>query len=121
MKRFLNLNEFGGKALVAIAIVGVGIPGVLYMVSLTLDALGIHWPGMRFLIWGALGAGGLLLLGFLVLLIIEQIQDHVLYQMYLKSRGKRIRTAENLYECPYCGNRKIREFEHQCPVCGKIL
>jgi predicted RNA-binding Zn-ribbon protein involved in translation (DUF1610 family) len=113
--------NLGGKAVAVIAILGVGIPGVLYELSLALDALGIHWPMMRFLVWGALGVGGLLFFGFVVLLMIEQIQDHLLYQMYLRSRGKRIRTAENLYECPYCGNRKIREFEHQCPVCGKSL
>ncbi len=121
MKRFLNLNDFGGKMILAIAIVGICIPLALYAVSLGLDSLGIHEPVLPYLIWGSLAVGAILLLGLIVLIVVEQIQDHLLYRMYLKTRGKRIRGPRNVAECPFCGNRNIREFELYCPVCGQKL
>jgi len=121
MKRYLNLNDFGGKIVLAIAILGIGIPALLWAISLALNALGIQWPALRFILLGALAGGGILFLGLLSLVIVEQIQDHLIYKMYINSRGKRIPSAQGWSECPFCGNRKIKDFENSCPICGRVL
>jgi hypothetical protein len=121
MKRYINSNDFGGKMILTIVIVGIGIPALVYAVSRGLEALGIRWPVLQSLFWGALAVGLTLSVGFIGLLVIEQIQDHLLYKRYLKTRGKRVRRDNNGSECPFCGCRNIREFEAFCPVCGQKL
>ncbi len=81
----------------------------------------MQWPALARLIHGSLIIGGALFALLLVLIIIEQIQDGLLYRMYRKSLGKRIRGTGNIAECPYCGNRNVQEFERVCRVCGKTL
>jgi hypothetical protein len=118
MKRFLNLNDFGAKMILAIAILGIGIPALLGGISLVFDAMKIQCHALHLLMRDAIITGGVLLLVLLVLLIFEQIQDHLLYQKYLKERGKRIRGGPDGSECPFCGYRGLKEFEAYCPICG---
>ena len=116
MKRFLNLNDLSLPILKAILIIGLGIPVGFYLSSRLLDLFGVHFPLLVQLIRVFLEIGALLLLLFFVLVVAELIQDHFLYKRYLRERGKQIQT-----ECPYCGNRQIRSFEHFCPVCGEKI
>ncbi len=121
MKRFLNLHDVGIKMISAIGVFVIGIPSVGYGLSILLGAWGIQWAVLKRLIFGSLLVGGVLFALLLALIIAEQIQDHLLYRMYRKSLGKRIRGRGNVLECPYCGNRNVQEFEHTCRVCGKML
>ena len=125
LHRILNLNHFGTRALAVIGLFGVVFPVILYGISILLEAFpqAVSLPSglVRQLMIGSLGVGCVLLAVFVILLIVEQIQDVLLYQVYRKSRAKRIPLADGRYECQFCGCRTLREFEHTCPVCGKVL
>jgi ribosomal protein S27E len=111
MKRILNLNDFSSPALIGILGIGLGLPAVITVVSRLLGLPALQgWARVL----AEIGAG---LLGlFFVLVIVEQIQDHLLYRRYLRERGQHVDG-----ECPYCGNRQIRSFDHFCGVCGKKI
>lgn len=56
---------------------------------------------------------------FLVLIVVEQVQDHYFNAQYQKQRSQKIRLANGYYECQYCGNQRVRENDKTCEVCGK--
>jgi hypothetical protein len=120
-KRILNLNAPAGKMLAGIAVLGGGIPLLLYLALRLLGRLGIAWPAAGLWIKGFLYLGLALLGAFLLLVMIEQIQDAVLYRLYRKGQKARMQYSDEFAECPYCGNRRLRSFEQSCPVCGKTL
>ncbi len=121
MKRILNLNTIAVKIVTAILVFAFGIPALLYGLSLVLGVLRVQLTFLTYAIWVSVGLGALLLLGFFVLIVLEQIQDELLYRNYQKGRGQRILGENGLGECPYCGFRGVREFERFCPGCGKTL
>ncbi len=121
MRRLLNLNEVSTKFLAAIGLLVGGIPVLLWLVSLLLRAAHVSSGIILDLIKVSLILGGLLLALFLILIVLEQVQDHYLHRVYLKGRGQRIRSANGEAECPFCGNRQVQDFEKRCSVCGKEL
>lgn len=116
MKRILNLNGIAGPALVAIAIIGLVVPGASLLISHLLDLAGLRLPIIEQTARIFLISGGLLLLLFALLVIAEQIQDQILYRRYMEQRGR-----QAAGECPFCGNRQIRDFEPFCPICGERI
>ncbi len=114
MKRILNLNDYSVPVIKVISIIAVGLPTALWIFSYLLDRIGMRLPALERLAGVFLGIGGILLLLFLGLVVLEQIQDRVLYRQYLQKRGQQVES-----ECPYCGNRQLHSFEQFCPVCGE--
>ncbi len=121
MRRILNLNAVGGKFLMAIALLLGAIPALLWLVSLVLRAAHVDTMIIPDLIKLSMLLGRVLLADFLILIVLEQVQDAYLHRVYLRGRGKRIRLANGAAECPYCGNRQVQEFEKRCSVCGRDL
>lgn len=116
MKRILNLNESALPVLRAIFIVGLGLPLGLKLSAFLLARAGLPLPILDRLVPLFCGLGGMALGLFFMLVVVEQIQDHLLYRRYLQERGQALDG-----ECPFCGNRRIQAFQHFCPVCGKDL
>lgn len=117
----INLIHFGGPALTVIGLLGIVLPLLLYGLSLLLQAVHLPYAFAQRLMVVSLALGGALLVAFIILLIVEQIQDARLYQVYRRGREKRLLLPDGHYECQFCGCRALREFEHICPVCGKTL
>jgi len=116
MKRILNLNGISGSALVIIAMTGLVVPGALLLISRLFDRGGLHLPALEWLARFFWLAGGVLLVLFFVLVVLEHIQDAIIYRQYLQGRRQAVEG-----ECPFCGYRPVRAFEHSCPVCGETL
>ncbi len=121
MRRILNLNAAGGRFLLAIALLLGAIPALLWLCSLLLRATRLNTAIIPYLIKLSLILGGLVLVGFVILIVLEQVQDAYLHRVYLRGRGTRIRLTSGESECPYCGNRQVQEFDKRCQVCGKEL
>ncbi len=119
MRRLLNLNEPSTKFLKVIGFFVVLLPTVLYSIVLV-------WNGTKFIIDLLLSAikvsfvvGAAVLIVFLALIVVEQIQDHYYDVRYQKQRSQKMLLANGFYECQYCGNQKVRENDKSCNVCGK--
>lgn len=121
MKRILNLNDWGVKSLSVIGIFLVLLPAGFYVVSLLLGPTNPVSQVMLDLAKTAALIGAFLLAAFVVLLVLEQVQDRIIFRQYLKKRSRKLPAAGGLYECQYCGCRTVREFDAVCPVCGKSL
>ncbi len=121
MKRKLDLIDYGWKIVVGIGLFAAGIPLVLFASALLLNQSSqpdsFLMSGI-ILSWKIAAA----LFGILiVLLIVEQIQDHLFDRWYRQQQEKPLRADGPYLECQYCGSRKIHPTDHQCPVCGKDL
>jgi hypothetical protein len=120
MKRRLNSNDYGLKAILVVLLLG-GAAGFFHFAAKLLHRFPVQsvlaQAISRLFFWLALVLVGL----FVLLLIIEGIQDAVYDVVYRKTRFKRIKAPGMYYECPFCGSRKVREFERVCLVCGKEL
>ncbi len=121
MKRPLNLNAVAPKILAWIGALLILAPLLLYLLSL--PALPVHLPGnLAFtLIKVSLIAGFVLLIGFGLLLVIEQVQDALFDRWYRKARVHKLQSAEGIYECQFCGSRKLHADDRICPLCGQKL
>jgi len=95
------------------------VPAVLYLGSLGLNPVGVPIGAVQDPIKLSFLVGALVFIVLVVLVVFEQIQDHLLYRAFLKNRGRRIRLSDGYFECQYCGNRKVREFDTVCPACGE--
>jgi len=93
LKRILNLNEFSGPAMAFIAVTGLAVPGALLLISRLFDRGGLHLPALEWLARFFLMTGGVLLVLFFVLVVLEHIQDEILYRRYLRERGNRDKNA----------------------------
>jgi uncharacterized paraquat-inducible protein A len=118
-RRTLNLNQSG---LVFVGVIGflmVLIPGVSYGILLVWNKNGI----IRDLLVGIKKAsfvlGAVVLVVFLVLIVVEQVQDHYFDTWYQKQRSQKVVLANGYYECQYCGNQRVRENDSSCNVCGR--
>ncbi len=116
-ERFLNLNHVSGKILAIILVLLIGIPSCGW----ALDRAGIHAAALDWVVRASLWAGAGLLLAFILLILIEQWLDARLFRHYRNTLGRRIRLGNGNAECPNCGFRGVRDFERDCPVCGKEL
>ncbi len=118
-RRLLNLNQPGTMFLKAIGFFIVLLPAVLYAIVMAWSGTGI----LAALLWSMIKVsfllGVLVLFVFLVLIVVEQIQDHFYDARYQKQQSQKVLLPDGYYECQYCGNRKVREAEKSCSVCGK--
>jgi uncharacterized paraquat-inducible protein A len=119
MRRLLNLNQ---PSLVFVEVIGflmVLIPAVLYGVVLLWKETGSIRTLLLSLIKVSFLLGAFVLIVFLVLIIVEQVQDHYLDAKYQKQRSQKVSLANGYYECQYCGNQRVKENDNTCDVCGK--
>ena len=121
MNRLLNLNDVSIPFIVVIALFTLVLPGLLYLLFLFLEMIRVHWLLLLTIMRGSLGLGLALLGVFLLLIIAEQIQDRAIVRAYDSSRSKRLPAPGGLFECQYCGNRRVRAEQYICDVCGKTL
>ncbi len=121
MRRILNLNQ---PAMVFIKVIGifiVVIPAVLYGISLIIRNEDISRVYLLPMIGVSFATGIFILVVFLVLIMIEQIQDHYFDVQYRKQRNQKLTLPDGDYECQYCGSRKIQKNDTNCPVCGRNI
>ena len=119
MKRWLNLNDFGARFLLVIAIFIVGIPGILFLLKILLGTSGTAGNTIDDLIKVSVVLGIGMTVIFCGLTILEQVLDRRIFKDYLKNRGEKLAYAEDKYECQYCGCRSVKKFDKVCPACGR--
>ena len=95
------------------------LPAVLYGIVLAWGRTGIISTLLLSMIKVSFVAGAFVFIVFLVLLVVEQIQDHYYDVRYQKQRSQKVLLANGYYECQYCGNQKVRENDQSCNICGK--
>ena len=119
MRRILNLNPFALKFLGMIACLGVAAPAVLYLLSIFLTSFHFDsaWTlaGIRMCI----GLSAILLAMFVALIIIEQIQDHLLARIHERNIHQKLQITVDVYECQACGNRQVGLEDRICSICGQ--
>jgi hypothetical protein len=121
MRRFLTLNQPSTMFMKVIGFFVVVLPVVLYSIARIWSEAGSIRTLMLSLIKVSFVVGTFVFLVFLVLIIVEQIQDHHFDAQYQKQRSQKVLLADGYYECQYCGNQKVRENDKTCNVCGKEL
>lgn len=121
MKRVLNLNEPGAKLLSVAVALGVLMPVLLFACLPLLQLFGLNADAIWMSIWIFVTGGGVLAAVLLVLIVVEQIQDHLIDMAYQRNRGQKLRLTETYFECQFCGNRKVRAEDRQCLICGRKL
>lgn len=121
MNRLLNLNEVSVPFIVVIALFTLLLPALLYLLFLFLGMMQVQWLFLITLMRSSVGLGFVLLGVLLVLIIDEQIQDRAIVRVYDRNRSKRLNAPGGLFECQYCGNRRVRAEQHCCEICGKTL
>lgn len=119
MRRLLNLNQPSTMFLKVIGFFVGLLPAVLYAIVLVWSGAGIITTLLLSMIKASFIVGALVFLVFLVLIVVEQIQDHDYDVRYEKQRSQKMVLANGYYECQYCGNQKVRENDKSCNVCGK--
>lgn len=119
MRRFLNLNQVSTIFLKVTGFFGLLLPAVLYVIVLAWTGTGMIKNLLVSMIRVSFIVGASVFLVFLVLIVVEQIQDHAYDARYRKQQGQKVLLADGYYECQYCGNQKVRENDKSCHVCGK--
>ncbi len=119
MKRILNTNAYGAKALLGIGFFLVVMPVILSLGSNFLDPADALARLLLDMAKISAGIGLVLLAAFLILLVVELAQDRIIFRQYLKNRSQKQPLGNGLYECQFCGCRTVRELDASCPVCGK--
>ncbi len=119
MRRLLNLNQLSTIFLKVIGFFVVLLPAVLYGVVLVWGRTGIITALLLSMIKVSFVVGAFVLIVFMVLIVVEQAQDHYYDVHYQKQRSQKVLLANGYYECQYCGNQKVRENDKSCNVCGK--
>jgi predicted membrane protein len=119
MRRLLNLNQSSMVFVKVIGFLVVLIPAILYSFVLIWNEIKI----IKTLFWSmikvSLVVGAFLFIVFLILIVLEQIQDHYFDDQYKKHRSQKVSLANGYYECQYCGNQRVGENDKTCNVCGK--
>jgi hypothetical protein len=118
VRRLLNLNQPSTLFLKVIGFFVVLLPAVLYGIMWSLRT-GNVTALLLSLIKVSFGVGAFVFIVFLVLIVVEQIQDHFYAVRYQKQRSQKVLLENGFYECQYCGNQKVRENDKSCNVCGK--
>ncbi len=119
MRRLLNLNQ---SSMVFVKIIGflmVLIPAILYGIVLIWNETKIIRALFLSTIKVSFVVGAFVFIVFLVLIVVEQIQDHYFDDQYQKQRSQKVALATGYYECQYCGNQRVGENDKTCNVCGK--
>lgn len=121
MKRPLNLNPHTGRILGLICVPLAAVPAVLWLLARILGAAGQDSAGVLRVARVSFGAGLGLLGLFLLLVIVEQVQDARYDRAYRRQRPRKLARPGGGYECQYCGNRQVRAADRRCGVCGREL
>jgi len=107
----INSIGYGGKVIL------VGIVFV-FILPLILAAI----PNKASILWEiskiSFGIGILILVLFFVWLKIELYQDKKLNEHYERNKNKRLMIDQEIYECQVCGNRRVRQSDKTCNICG---
>jgi len=119
MRRLLNLNQPSTMFLKVIGFFVVLIPAVLYGIVQVWSGTGSVTTLLLSMIKVSFVVGAFVFIVFLVLIVVEQIQDHYYNIGYQKQRNRKTLLANGYYECQYCGNQKVREHDKSCNICGK--
>lgn len=119
MRRLLNLNQPSTTFLKIIGFFVVLLPAVLYGIKLAWNEAGVITTLLRSLIKTSLVVGASVFIVFLMLIVVEQIQDYYYDIQYQKQRSQKVVLVNGFYECQYCGNQKVRKNDKVCNVCGK--
>jgi uncharacterized paraquat-inducible protein A len=119
MRRLLNLNLSSIVFMRVIGFLIVILPALLYGILLLWRRTEIISTILLRMIHVSFVAGAFVLVVFLVLIVVEQVQDHYFDAQYQKQRGQKILLANGYYECQYCGNQRVQENHKTCEVCGK--
>lgn len=121
MRRPLNLNPHAGRLLaLTTALLALG-PAVLWLSGQLLLATG-HDPRWLLRLARVSVAAGLGLLGlFLLLVLVEQVQDARYDRAYRRQQARKLALPGGGYECQYCGNRQVGAADRRCSVCGRKL
>lgn len=117
----LNSINYGEQFLGLVGLFGVAIPAALYLVEQVLAFFGVQWGWLRFILCGSAAIGVGLLVIFALLLAVEFTQDAYLNRHYRQTQNRKLKIADGVYECQYCGCRTVKENDNRCPVCGKKL
>jgi hypothetical protein len=120
MRRILNLNQPGAVFLKIIGLLFAVIPAGLSCALLLFNNAEVAGT-LHNLIRISFALGALALVILVMLIIMEQVQDHYLDVQYHKRRDHKLPLADGKYECQYCGNRAVREIDKTCSVCGRQL
>jgi len=121
MRRILNLNQAGIVFAKMIGLFIFVIPVFLYGASLLLGLANIHNAWVTSATKFSFVIGACLFVILLILVIVEQIQDYYIDTLYWKNRERKVRLADGIYECQYCGYQKVREDDKTCKLCGRDL
>lgn len=120
IRRPLNLNQFSTVFLKLIVLFIIVIPAGLYGILLFLNTAG-NANIFRLMSRISFAIGASIFVTLLILVIVEQIQDHYIDVQYWKNRSRKLPLADGNYECQYCGNQKVKESDKACRVCGQEL
>ena len=86
MRRLLNLNQPGAIFVRLIGLFMVLIPAILYGIVLLWSGAGFVRTLMLSMIKVSFVVGGFVFIVFMILIVVEQIQDHVFDAQYQKQR-----------------------------------
>lgn len=117
----LNSINYGEQFLGLVGLFGIAIPAGLYVVEQGLALFGLRLSWLRSVLCGSAAIGIGLLVVFALLLTIEFTQDAYLNRQYRRTQNRKLKIADGIYECQYCGYRTVKANNRQCPVCGKEL
>jgi len=117
----INSIQFAHRILVLIGILTIAAPITFYLCFRLLGFFGISGTGLLFAIRLSVAIGVVLLALFVLLLLIEAVQDRLVDAHYFKIKNRRLKLVDGDYECPYCGSQKVCAADRRCPVCFKDL
>ena len=121
MKRSINLNDYGVKIAAWAVFFLIPFPLTFFLLSKFMDPAGQLPAVLQGALKISFGIGLAILAGFVILIVIEQIQDHLFDRYYRKNRWRKLQAPGGFYECQYCGCQKVRPDDRQCPVCGREI
>ena len=117
----INSIRYAYQVLVVISVLTIVVPIALYIGYMLLGQFGINGIALKSAMKISIAIGLALLALFILLLIIEAVQDRIQNARYIKNKSQRLRLANGYYECQYCGYQKVHAFDRRCPVCSKDL
>lgn len=117
----INSIRYAYQILVVISVLTIVVPIALYIGYMLLGQFGINGIALKSAIRVSIAIGLALLALFILLLIIEAVQDRIQNARYIKNKSQRLRLANRYYECQYCGYQKVHASDRRCPVCLKDL
>jgi Ca2+/H+ antiporter len=115
-KKMKKINSiwFGPRALLIAGIFVLVIPAFLYI----LDMFAFRKDVLMYAIKASFTIGIVIILLFSIILFIELKQDKNINKKYNKEKYRKIEISKNIFECQYCGDRKVQEEDSYCKACG---